>query len=86
MMQYGILVSDLHDWKIWIGQQSYEVYEGMILEIKINDRYFKACLGKDQYEWFIIFEEDITFNLRTFEVYKVRVETIELMPIPDTPF
>ena len=68
MMESGILVSNLHDWQVWIGHRSYDVYEGMMLEIKIENCYFKACLGKDQYEWFLIIEEDCLVQNRSTEL------------------
>ncbi|MED3647523.1 hypothetical protein P4475_12085 [Halalkalibacterium halodurans] len=76
----GIMVSDIQTWKIWIGQQKYDAYEGMVLKIKIQNRYYQACLGKDQHEWFVTIEHDVTFNLRIFEVYKVQIASVDLNP------
>lgn len=58
----------------------------MCLEIRIMNRYYQAYLGKDQFEWFVTFERDSTFNLRVFEVYKVRIETSDLITENDVSF
>jgi hypothetical protein len=84
-MQRGIMIFNLYDWKIWIGQQAYETFEGMAFELRIRNRYYKANLGKDD-DWFVTLDQDVTFNLRIFEVYKVRMESIDLIPEFDVPF
>ncbi|HSH24640.1 MAG TPA: DUF5348 domain-containing protein [Massilibacterium sp.] len=85
-MRDGIMISDIHDWKIWMGQQEYGAYQGMVFEIKMQERYYNACLGKDNHEWFVTLEQDVTFNLRVFEVYKVRVASADLIPVYDASF
>ncbi|WP_066189527.1 MULTISPECIES: DUF5348 domain-containing protein [Gracilibacillus] len=78
MMRQGIMIFDLQGWKIWIGQQDYETFEGMAFELRIQKHYFKAYLGKEDQEWYVILDEDVAFNLRVFEVYKVRIEYIDI--------
>lgn len=85
MIRSGIMIFDIPNWKIWIGQQAYETFEGMIIEIRIQNHYYNGCLGKDE-EWFVTLEQDVAFNLRIFEVYKVRIQSIELIPAFDVPF
>jgi len=84
-MRSGIMIFNMHGWKIWIGQQDYETFEGMIFEIRIQNLYYKASLGKDD-EWFVTLDQDVTFNLGVFEVYKVRIPSIDLIPEFDVPF
>lgn len=84
-MRSGIMIFNMHSWKIWIGQQDYETFEGMIFEIRIQNLYYKASLGKDD-EWFVTLDQDVTFNLRVFEVYKVRIPSIDLISAFDVPF
>ena len=73
-------------WKLWFGQQSYESFEGMYFEIRILHHYHWACLGKEE-GWFVTLEEDVSFDLRIFEVYKIRIVSIELLTLfEDVPF
>lgn len=78
MMRYGIMIFNASRWKIWIGQQEYETMEGTKFEIRIQDHYYEAFLGKD-IEWFVTIEEDVCFALRSFEVYKIRIVSEDLM-------
>ncbi len=80
-MRRGIMIFNVleQEWKIWIGQQSYGVFEGMFFELRIQNRYYQASLGKDEGDnWFVTLEKEVTFDLRNFEVYKVRTTSIEL--------
>jgi len=83
MMVEGIMVYTFDVWKIWIGQEDYVAYQGMPIEINLHNHYLKFIIGKDYDDWFVEFKEDVTFNLRKFDVYKVRVESIELMTEED---
>jgi len=85
MMRYGIMIFNALRWKIWIGQQEYETMEGMKFEIRIQDDYYVAFLGKDD-EWFVTIEEDVCFVLRTLEVYKVRIVSDDLILEGYVPF
>lgn len=88
MMRRGIMIFDAMDrnWQLWFGQQSYVTFEGIDFEIRIRNQYFRACLGKDE-EWFVTIEENVTFELRLFEVYKIRISSIDLKTLlDDTPF
>lgn len=88
MMRRGIMIFDAMDqsWKLWFGQQSYETFEGMYFEIRMRNHYYRAILGKDE-EWFVTLEEDVTFDLRIFEVYKIRIISIDLVTLFDeAPF
>lgn len=88
MMKRGIMIFDVIDqgWKLWFGQQSYRAFEGMHFEIRIRNRYLQANMGKCE-EWFVTLEKDVAFDLRTFEVYKIRIISIELLTLfDDTPF
>lgn len=87
-MRRGIMIFDAINqrWKLWFGQQSYETFEGMSFEIRIRNQYYQANLGKDQ-KWFVTLEKDVTFDLRTFEVYKIRIISVDLITLfDDTPF
>jgi len=57
----------------------------MAFELRIRNRYYKAHLGKDD-DWFMTLDQDVTFNLRVLEVYKVRMESIGLIQEFDVPF
>jgi hypothetical protein len=73
-------------WDLWFGQQSYPAFEGMLFEIRINNRYYQAHLGKDD-GWFVTLEEETSFDLRAFEVYKIRIISIELLTLfENVPF
>lgn len=74
MIQEGIMIHDAidQDWKIWIGQEAYGTCDGSHVEIRIFNRYTSAWLGHDG-NWFISLEGDVSFDLRVFEVYKVRI-------------
>lgn len=88
MMRRGIMIYDWieQSWKLWFGQQSYETFEGMNFEVRIRNQYFQASLGKND-EWFVTLEEEVTFDLRIFEVYKVRIISIDLLTLfDDAPF
>lgn len=87
-MRRGIMIFDALDqnWKLWFGQQSYETFEGMYFEIRIRNQYFGGSLGKDD-GWFVTLKEDVTFDLRIFEVYKIRIISIDLITLfDDAPF
>jgi hypothetical protein len=87
-MRRGIMVFDgmAQEWNLWFGQQSYPAFEGMLFEIRINNRYYQTLLGKDD-GWFVTLEEEITFDLRVVEVYKIRIISIELLTLfEDVPF
>lgn len=86
-MRRGIMIYDQleQEWKIWLGQQSYEAVQGMTFEIRIQRRYYEAYLEKDM-DWFVTLEEDTSFTLRTYEVYKIRISSIEINAASDVPF
>ncbi|GAB3808861.1 hypothetical protein [Virgibacillus kimchii] len=86
MMVEGIMIFHMGFWKIWIDQEEYVAYEGLPIEIKIQNHYVKVNIGKDYTEynsWFVEFTEDVAFNLREFEAYKVRVVSINLLKEED---
>ena len=86
MMIEGIMIFHMGFWKIWIGQEEYVAYEGLPIEIKIQNHYVKMYIGKDYNEynvWFVEFPEDVAFDLRQFEAYKVRVKTMNLLKEED---
>lgn len=87
MMKRGILVYDHTEleWRAWIGQQSYWVSQGQLLELRISNRYFKAFFEKDISEWFVTLDNEVSFSLRVNEVYKIRLLTNEFILV-DTPF
>lgn len=86
MMSEGIMIFHFGFWKIWIEQEEYVAYEGLPIEIKVQDHYVKMYMGKDSNEyneWFVEFPGDIAFNLRQFEAYQIRVKTINLLKEED---
>lgn len=88
MMRRGIMIFDAinQSWELWFGQQSYETFEGMNFELRIRNQYFQAVLGKDE-DWFVALEEDVTFDLRVFEVYKIRIVSVDSITLfDDAPF
>lgn len=74
-MKRGIMVFDHCDqqWRVWIGQQSYWLDQGYSFELRIQNRYYWAFLGRD-FDWFITINNDVKFVLHTQEVYKVRID------------
>lgn len=86
MMKRGILIFDHRDqeWRIWIGQTSYWIGQGYLLELRIQNRYFRAILEKD-FDWFVTLDDDTIFVLHTQEVYKVRIKIQDYIPV-DAPF
>lgn len=86
MKSEGIMVFHFDFWQIWIDQEAYVAYEGLPIEIKVQNHYVKMYMGKDYNafnEWFIAFPEDVAFNLRPFETYQVRIKTINLLKDED---
>lgn len=79
----GIMVSNFNVWKIWIGQADYVAYEGLPIEMKLQNRYLKVNVKKDYDDWVVEFNEDVAFNLRICEVYKVRVNPVNLLTEED---
>lgn len=64
-----------------IGQEAYESFSGMNLEIGIFNRYYEACFDKDYGVWLVPREDDVEFSLRLVETYKVRVLGKEIFGI-----
>ncbi|WP_391203647.1 hypothetical protein [Psychrobacillus sp. L4] len=85
-MKRGILVYDQREqeWRVWIGQTRYWVQQGYTFELRIQQRYFNAYLEKD-IDWFVTLDYEVIFILHLNEVYKIRINTIEYIPL-DTPF
>lgn len=85
-MSRGILVFDHQqkEWRVWIGQHPYWIDQGYAFEIRIQNRYLNAFLEKD-FDWFVTLEQEIRFVLHTYEVYKIRINKKDYMPI-DAPF
>lgn len=85
-MRRGILVFNpcQQEWWVWIGQQSYWTEQGHTFELKIQNRYLKAYLEKDL-DWFVTINHDIRFVLYTNEVYKIRINIQDYIPV-DAPF
>lgn len=75
MMKRGIMVFDqMNDrWRIWIGQRSIDVEQGHLFQLRIKNQYHLILVEKD-IDWFISFDEDLSFNLRSYEVYKVKFQ------------
>lgn len=78
MKSRGILVfnHESRDWMIWIGQQSYWVFEGNLLEIRIKNTYLKAMMTKD-FNWNVTLDYDVNFTLHHNEIYKVRIQKLD---------
>ncbi len=85
-MKRGILVYDhfSQEWRVWIGQKSYWIDQGYSFELRIQNKYYHAYLEKD-FDWFIKLEHDVILVLHNYEVYKVRVEIQNFIPV-DAPF
>lgn len=73
-----------HEWRIWIRQMSYWVEQGDSFELRIQNRYYRVLMEKDL-DWFIRLDRDLVFVLHTHEVYKVKVNIEDCIPV-DTPF
>jgi len=88
MRQCGTLVYDtrVQDWKIRIGSEVFETYNGLSIEIWIKDRYYEALFEKDYNECVVMLEDDITFSLRLVEEYNIRISEYELISELDLPF
>ncbi|MBB2483570.1 DUF5348 domain-containing protein [Bacillus sp. APMAM] len=86
MILRGILVFDHRDkeWRVWIGQQAYRMGQGDSFELRIRNKYFQTHLQKDL-DWFVTLDYDVTFILHTDEVYKIRIEKYDYIPV-DSPF
>ena len=80
-MKRGILVYNQvqQEWRVWVGHQVYLIDQGYLIELRINNHYFKAFLEKD-YDWFVTLDGDVSFTLHQHEVYKVRIRTEEFSP------
>lgn len=74
MTKRGILVfnHEHQGWIVWIGQQSYWIFEGDLLELRIKNNYLEAMIVKDL-DWSITLNYDVRFALHPDEVYKVRI-------------
>lgn len=85
-MRRGILVFDYRqqEWRVWIGQQSYWIEQGDTFELRIQNRYFKAYLEKNL-DWFVTVDHDVSFVLHIHEVYKIRINIQDYMPV-EAPF
>ncbi|MBE3570822.1 MAG: DUF5348 domain-containing protein [Bacillales bacterium] len=85
-MKSGILAYNHfdHEWRVWIGQRAYWVDQGYTFEIRIQNKYFKAYLEKDN-DWYVTIEKDIIFILHPYEMYKVRVNLEDCIAV-DAPF
>lgn len=66
------------------GQQPYWIEQGYAFDLRIQNRYLHAYLEKD-FDWFVTLESDVRFVLHTFEVYKIRMEIQDYMPV-NAPF
>lgn len=86
MIARGILVFDHRnqEWRVWIGQQSYLIDAGHSFEVRIRNKYFQTYLQKDL-DWFVTLDYDVSFLLHTDEVYKIRIERHDYVPV-DSPF
>ncbi|WP_420910148.1 DUF5348 domain-containing protein [Priestia flexa] len=86
MIRRGILVFDLREqeWRVWIGQTSYWIGQGYTFELRIQNRYFRAYMEKDS-DWFVTLGNDASFVLHTEEVYKIRINVQDYIPV-DAPF
>jgi hypothetical protein len=75
MMKRGIMVFDHPNdrWRIWIGQRPIDVEQGNLIQLRIKNQYYLALVEKD-FDWFISLDEDLSFNLRSYEVYKVKIQ------------
>lgn len=81
-MSRGILVFDQkeQEWRAWIGQESYFIRQGGTFELRVQNRYFRAYLGKD-WEWFVTLDFEVIFTLHTYEVYKIRINKQDYMKV-----
>jgi hypothetical protein len=66
------------EWIVWVGQQAYETFIGMNIEICINNHYLDAFLEKEHYGWIVTLENDVTFTLRLVEEYKIRILPMDM--------
>ncbi|MBW8352153.1 DUF5348 domain-containing protein [Bacillus sp. IITD106] len=85
-MRRGILIFQHphQEWRVWIGQQSYWIEQGYTFELRIKNQYFNALLEKDS-DWFITINQDVSFVLHTDEIYKIRINIHDYIPV-NTPF
>ncbi|MBS4189757.1 DUF5348 domain-containing protein [Bacillus sp. FJAT-49705] len=85
-MARGILIFDPQhqEWRVWIGQRAYWIDQGYSFELRIQHKYFQAILEKD-IDWFVTLDYDASFVLHIHEVYKVRINKQDFMPV-DSPF
>lgn len=85
-MKKGLLIYYPFDaaWRVWIGQKAYRIEQGEILYLRIHQTYFPALLEKDE-EWMITIQEEVTFTLHPYEVYKIRINPNNLSPV-NAPF
>lgn len=74
MTSRGILIfnHEAQEWLIWICQQPYFVFEGSLLELRVQNTYFEAMIIKD-FNWCVALKYDVKFTLHPHEVYKVRI-------------
>ncbi|MFZ3588901.1 DUF5348 domain-containing protein [Bacillus sp. DJP31] len=86
MMKRGILVFDHRNdtWRVWIGQRSYGVEQGQTIELRIRNHYYQAYVEKD-FDWFITMNQNVSFNLKPLEIYKVKIFT-PYFQLSDAPF
>jgi hypothetical protein len=86
MIKRGILVFDHKDdrWRVWIGQRSYDVEQGQTIEMRIRNHYYQAYVEKD-FDWFITLEQDVSFNLKSDEIYKVKIY-LPYFQLTEAPF
>ncbi|WOV83269.1 DUF5348 domain-containing protein [Sporosarcina jeotgali] len=85
-MKRGILVYDhsIEEWRLWIGHTRYWIQQGYSFEVKIDQYYFTAFLEKDN-DWLVTLNGDVVFTLHEHEIYKVRVQKEDYIPV-DAPF
>lgn len=85
-MKKGILVFDhwLEAWWIWIGQKSYEVEPGDHFDLWIGSRYYPVTMERHE-DWCVTGEE-FSFQLRHFEIYKVRKNFKFVKEVFEPPF
>jgi len=85
-MSRGILVYDHfnQEWRVWIRQKPYWVVQGDTFDLRIQNRYYRVLMEKDL-DWFIRLDRDLVFVLHTHEVYKIKVNIEDCLPV-DTPY
>ncbi|WP_243293168.1 DUF5348 domain-containing protein [Bacillus sp. FJAT-47783] len=85
-MKRGLLIYSYeeHEWRVWIGQRSFYINQGDHFEVRIQNKYYHAYLEK-AHDWFITLSQDTKFILHPYEVYKIRINSPDYIPV-DAPF